>query len=97
MAFAREIDAMLEFHTDSEIVNSLNERGQKSGDGAPFTSMIIKHLRHAYGLKSRERRLREAGDAHHDRDRFRSRSLQVHDQDLACTRTPVQRQGRMAL
>jgi DNA invertase Pin-like site-specific DNA recombinase len=57
----REIDAMLELHTDSEIVKSLNARGQKSGDGAPFTSMIIRHLRHAYGLKSRERRLREAG------------------------------------
>jgi hypothetical protein len=57
----REIDAMLEHHTHSEIVKLLNERGQKSGDGTPFTSMIIKHLRHAYGLKTREQRLREAG------------------------------------
>jgi DNA invertase Pin-like site-specific DNA recombinase len=57
----REIDAMLEHHTDSEIVKLLNERGQKSGDGTSFTSMIIKHLRHTYGLKTREQRLREAG------------------------------------
>ena len=57
----REIDAMLEDHTHSEIVKLLNARGHKSGDGTPFTSMIIKHLRHAYGLKTREQRLREAG------------------------------------
>ncbi len=57
----REIDAMLDHHTHSEIAKLLNERGQKSGDGTPFTSTIIKHLRHAYGLKTREQRLREAG------------------------------------
>ncbi len=57
----RDIDAMLEHHTHSEIVKLLNERGRKSGDGTPFTNTILKHLLHSYGLKSREQRLRDAG------------------------------------
>jgi DNA invertase Pin-like site-specific DNA recombinase len=57
----REIDAMAELHTDNEIVKLLNDRGQKSGDGSPFTRAIIQHLRHAHRLKTREQRLREAG------------------------------------
>jgi len=52
---------LLDQHTDREIANILNDRDCKSCDGSAFTQGIVKHLRFAHGLKSRERRLREAG------------------------------------
>jgi DNA invertase Pin-like site-specific DNA recombinase len=57
----REIDRLLDQHTDREIANILNDRDCKSCDGSAFTQGIVKHLRFGHGLKSRERRLREAG------------------------------------
>lgn len=39
----------------------LNEKGFKTGDGLPLTSIAVGYIRKAYGLKSRFDRLRERG------------------------------------
>ena len=56
-----QIDRLLEYHTDRQIANILNEQGLRSGKGQPFNHCILGHLRKNYGLKSRYDRLREAG------------------------------------
>jgi DNA invertase Pin-like site-specific DNA recombinase len=56
-----EIDRLLDDHTDKEIAALLNAKGLRSGEGKALHRLIIHQLRHAYGLKSRYQRLREAG------------------------------------
>lgn len=57
----REIDRLMEDHTDKEIVGILNGRGTRSGEGKTFSSRIIARLRRDYQLKPRYDRLREKG------------------------------------
>lgn len=60
-AIVTEIDRLVDDHTDVEIAAILNERGLRSGEGKPFHRLIVRHLREAYGLRSRYERLRAAG------------------------------------
>jgi DNA-binding transcriptional MerR regulator len=57
----REIDALLERHTDQEIADILNQRGRRSGDGLAFRRRIVFNLRRDHGLTSRLGRLRDSG------------------------------------
>ena len=57
----REIDALLEDHSDQEIANILNERGHRSGQGVAFSRGIVVHLRRDYRLKTRLERMRASG------------------------------------
>jgi DNA invertase Pin-like site-specific DNA recombinase len=57
----REIDRLMDDHTDKEIVGILNGRGTRSGEGKIFSSRIIARLRRDYQLKPRYDRLREKG------------------------------------
>ena len=57
----RQIDHLLETHTESQIAQELNRRGYRSGMKREFTSRIVAKLRRAYGLKPRYDRLRERG------------------------------------
>ncbi len=56
-----QIDRLLEYHTDRQIANILNEQGLHSGRGHCFNRSILGRIRRRYGLKSRHDRLREAG------------------------------------
>lgn len=56
-----EIDRLLDDHTRNEIVEIVNDLGYRSGDGLRFTRQIVKNVCASYRLKSRKRRLREAG------------------------------------
>jgi hypothetical protein len=55
-----EIDRLVDDHTDVEIAAILNDRGLRSGEGKPF-HLIVRHLREAYGMRSRYDRLRDRG------------------------------------
>jgi DNA invertase Pin-like site-specific DNA recombinase len=57
----REIDALLDRHTDQEIADILNERGHRSGEGLAFTRRIVFCLRRDHGLTPRVDRLRASG------------------------------------
>lgn len=57
----REVDRLLDQHTDREIVTILNERGLRSGMGRPFTVMTIINIRRHYGLRDRCQRMRDLG------------------------------------
>jgi len=57
----REIDRLMDNHTDKEIVGILNARGTRSGEGKAFSRRTIARLRRDYQLKSRYDRLREKG------------------------------------
>jgi DNA invertase Pin-like site-specific DNA recombinase len=57
----REIDALLDRHTDQEIADILNERGRRSGEGLAFSRRIVLYLRRDHGLSSRLARLRASG------------------------------------
>ena len=57
----KEIDALLDKHTEKKIAELLNERGFVSGEGRAFHPIMVKRLRRAHGLKSRFQRLRDAG------------------------------------
>ena len=57
-----EIDRLIEDHTDPEIVDILNERGHRSGEGGLFTVVILRHLKRHYKLRSRRERLRAGCD-----------------------------------
>jgi len=56
-----EIDRLLHDHTLGEIAEIVNQLGYRSGDGLLFTRQILKNVCAAYRLKSRKRRLLEAG------------------------------------
>lgn len=55
------IDRLLDAHSDGQIASILHSRGYTSGEGKPFTAVIVRKIRRAYGLKTRYQRLREAG------------------------------------
>jgi DNA invertase Pin-like site-specific DNA recombinase len=57
----REIDRLLDNHTEMEIAPMLNQMGLRSGSGQPFTLMSVHNLRRHRGLRSRFERLREKG------------------------------------
>jgi hypothetical protein len=57
----REIDRLLDGHTDREIADILNERGLRSGEGRPFHRLRVHSLREGYGLTDRFTRLRSRG------------------------------------
>ena len=46
----------------AEIAAILNTRGLTSGEGRPFHQLIIRNIRDDYQLRSREQRLRDAGN-----------------------------------
>ncbi len=60
-AVIREIDRLLDEHTEREIALILNQKGMRSGVGKPFTRNMIVHLKYAYNLTDRFTRLRAAG------------------------------------
>ena len=55
-----EIDALLDHHTEGQIVTILNDRGFVSGEGKAFSSRMVQRLCRAYGFKTRYDRLRDA-------------------------------------
>lgn len=57
----REIDRLLDDHTDKEIATLLNERGLRSGEGKSFHRLCVRFIREAYGLTDRFTRLRARG------------------------------------
>jgi hypothetical protein len=57
----REIDTLLDQHTDTEIADILNERGRRSGEGLAFSRRIVLRLRRDHGLTPRSDRLRASG------------------------------------
>jgi hypothetical protein len=56
-----EVDRLIDQHTDKAIAVILNQRGLHSCDGGDLHRLMIRHIRLAYGLKSRYERLRELG------------------------------------
>jgi hypothetical protein len=55
------IDTLLGQHTDAAVADKLNHAGTRSGTGQPFTAGMIRHIRQAHHLASREDRLRAKG------------------------------------
>lgn len=55
------IDALLDDHEYQEIVDLLNARGLRSGDGRSFNLSIVGRICKQSGLRSRRQRLREKG------------------------------------
>ncbi len=55
------LDQLLDDHTDGETAAALNAAGHRSGEGKPFTSPIVLHLRRAHHLPSHADRLRARG------------------------------------
>jgi hypothetical protein len=60
-AMVAEMDRLLEDYNYADTARILNERGFRTGDGLPVTSIAVGYVRKAYGLKSRFDRLRERG------------------------------------
>jgi DNA invertase Pin-like site-specific DNA recombinase len=61
VAVVREVDRLLEQHTEREIAAILNEKGLRSGTGQPFTLMTVINIRRHYGLRDRFQRMRALG------------------------------------
>jgi hypothetical protein len=57
----KQLDELLEHHTDSEAARILNERGVRPGGGALMNVTRVAFIRTTYGLKSLRERLLEAG------------------------------------
>ena len=57
----REMDRLLEDYNYADTARILNDKGFKTGDGLPLTSIAVGYVRKAYGLKSRFDRLRGRG------------------------------------
>jgi hypothetical protein len=60
-AMVAEMNRLLEDYNYAETARILNEKGFKTGDGLPLTSIAVGYVRKAHGLKSRFDRLRERG------------------------------------
>jgi DNA invertase Pin-like site-specific DNA recombinase len=60
-AVLRQIDQLLEHHTDAQIAFILNQRGVVSSGGQPFGRLHIRDLRQTRDLQDRFTRLRTAG------------------------------------
>jgi len=57
----KEVDSLLDKHTDSEVANILNNKGMLSGTGKEFDGRRISKIRRAYRIPSRYYRLRKKG------------------------------------
>jgi DNA invertase Pin-like site-specific DNA recombinase len=57
----RQIDRLLDQHTDTGVASELNHLNVRSGMGRSFTPLMIMKIRQKNGLKNRYDRLREAG------------------------------------
>jgi hypothetical protein len=55
------VDDLLDHHCHAQIADILNQRGLASGEGRPFHRLIVRNIRDAYQLRSREQRLRDQG------------------------------------
>lgn len=55
------LDRLLDEHTDGQTAALLNAAGHRSGNGKPFTSSIVLHVRRGNGLPSHHERLRTRG------------------------------------
>lgn len=60
-AMVAEMDRLLDDYNYADTARILNERGFKTGDGLPLTSIVVGYVRKAYGLKSRFDRLHQRG------------------------------------
>lgn len=60
-AMVAEMDRLLEDYNYADTARILNEKGFKTGDGLPLTSIAVGYVRKASGLKNRFDRLRERG------------------------------------
>ncbi len=60
-AILRQIDQLVEHHTDAQIAAILNQRGVQSSGGQPFGRLHIRDLRQSRDLQDRFTRLRTAG------------------------------------
>jgi hypothetical protein len=60
-AMVAEMDRLLDDYNYADVARILNEKVFKTGDGFPLTSPAVGYIRTAYGLKSRNDRLRERG------------------------------------
>jgi hypothetical protein len=60
-AMIAEMACLLDDYNYADAARILNEKGCKTGDGLPLTSIAVGYVRKAYGLKSRFDRLRERG------------------------------------
>jgi hypothetical protein len=56
-----ELDRLLDEHSETEIVQILNQRGWHSSTGQPFSLTLIQGLRRAYRIKTRFARLQAQG------------------------------------
>lgn len=56
-----EIDALLEQHTNAEVIAILGERGRRTGMGKPFGKDSLTWVMYNHGLASQKQRLRAAG------------------------------------
>jgi hypothetical protein len=57
----KEIDRLLDNHTDGEVAGILNQRGMVSGTGKTFDGRRVQKIRRAYGIVSRLTRLERDG------------------------------------
>ncbi|HEY5477594.1 MAG TPA: hypothetical protein VIK11_12865 [Tepidiformaceae bacterium] len=57
----REIDRLLDEHTEREVVDILNQRGLRPGVADRFSPVVVGKLRRAYKLDDRFARLRRRG------------------------------------
>ncbi|MBU4391802.1 MAG: recombinase family protein [Actinobacteria bacterium] len=60
-AVIKEIDQLLDYHTDAGVARTLCEKGITTYEGRPFDSIAVRRLRIKYQLKDRYSRLRESG------------------------------------
>ena len=60
-AMVAEMDRLLDDYNYADTARILNEKGFKTGDGLPLTSIAVGYVRTAYGLKSRFEPLRARG------------------------------------
>lgn len=57
----REIDALLDDYCDREVAEVLNQKGRRTWQDEPFNLKKIAHIRRAFDLECRYRRLRAKG------------------------------------
>jgi hypothetical protein len=60
-AMVAEMERLLDEYNYADTARIVNEKGFKTGDGLPLTSVAVGYVRKAYGLKSRFDRLPERG------------------------------------
>lgn len=57
----REVDRLLDQHTDEGVAAELNAKGFRTGTNQAFDRLFVRYVRLTYGLEDRYSRLREAG------------------------------------